>query len=592
VSSKLIHAAPERIPAEHRAGRTAGTKWRRRAIASAYLGPALALYGLFVLWPLVRVGILSLQRWDGYSPPIFVGFDNFAALSADPGFQAELQHSLVWVLVTLSVPVGTGMVLALLLRSVLPRLRAPLRGLLLLPLLLPTVLTSVIWRLFYNPLSGPITSFLHAVGAGWLAGDWLGDPRLALPALLVVACWGSFGLSMLICEAGLAKIGNDVPAAARLDGAGGLVLFWVTTMPVLRGVLPLAVVATGFCAIPSYDLVSLLTNGGPGYATTTLALDSFGRAFGGNGEIGIGASLAAIQACAGFVLAVAALLVSRSLSSGEVGLDETHAQKRKPGQSAAASSILLVAGLSILAPLAWLIVLVMRPANGDGGWTALTSNLSGVWDQGFGGAMATSLWTSLMVSASTVTLALGAGFALSTSRSRLFKACAAVVLALGIFQPMSVLIIPLFDVIQSLGLLNSEIGVMGPQIARALAVSTLLIWAGIRDLPRAVLDAAAVDGASHWSLIQRIIIPLTYPLLLVAAVWSFLLSWNDYLLPDVVLAGSQTQTVPLALAHFTGRVDTEYGLLAAGALTALLPITLAYALFYRVLARGFRQLAR
>lgn len=569
----------------------APARWLRHAAPAAYLLPAALLYGTFVIWPFVRVGILSLERWDGYSAPAFDGLDNFALLWTDPGISAELEHSLIWLLVTLTLPAALGLALALLLRSVPPEIRAPLRGLLLLPLLVPTVLTAVAWRLFYNPLSGPLTSLLRFIGLGSLAGDWLGDPRLALPALLVAACWGSFGLSMIICEAGLAQIRDDVQASARLDGAGPLALFWATTMPALRGVLPLAVVAGSFSAIPSYDLVSLLTNGGPGYATTTLALDSFGRAFGGNGQVGVGAALASLQAITGVILAAAALLIARGLAPREIALDETHAPRRRTAQTLAGTGILIGLMLLLLSPLVWLFILAVRPAGAGSGWAALTSNVTQVWDQGFGSAAATSICTALVVSAAATVIALMAGFALATSRSPALKAGAAALLALGLFQPMSVLIIPLFDVVRSFGLLNTLPGVMGPEIARALAVGILLVWVGICHVPGAVLDAAAVDGASSWHLLTQMVLPLVRPLLLVTATWAFLLSWNDYLMPSVVLAGGDTQTVPLALAHFAGRADTEYGLLATGALSALLPIALLYAPVYRGLARGFLWLA-
>jgi len=564
--------------------------WLRRAPAVLYVVPALALYGTFVLWPLARTGMLAVEQWDGYSAPSFVGFDNLASLWADPGFPAELQHSLIWLVVTLTVPVGLGLVLALLLQGTSRRLRAPLRGLLILPLLLPTVLTAVAWRMFYNPLSGPLTSFLQHVHLGRLAGDWLGDPNLALPALLVAACWGSFGLSMLTCEVGLARLGEDVRDAARLDGAGALAQFWSITLPALRGVLPLAVVATGFSAIPSYDLVSLLTNGGPGYATTTLALDSYNRAFGGSGQIGTGAALGALQAVAGLALTVAALMVARGLEVDEIGLGEPPAPRRAAAQATVPPLVLVGLALVLLAPLAWLIRLAVQSESGGPSWTALGASASLVWDAGFGNAIATSLWAALVVGALATAVSIFAAFALAGSRSRIVKAAGAALLALGIFQLVPVLIFPLFDTIRSLGLLNTLPGVIAPQIGRAVAVDTLLLWVSIRSMPHAVLNAAAADGARPLSVLIGIVVPLSRPLLVVVAVWSFLLSWNDYLLPSVVLAAGGAETVPLALAHFVGSLDTEYSPLATAALVALLPIALMYAALDRVLARGLSRL--
>jgi len=125
-----------------------------------------------------------------------------------------------FVLLLVVVPVVLGLALALLLTSAPARLRAVMRAVLLLSLLLPTTVIAVVWRLLYNPLAGPITGALNAVGLGTLAGDWLGDPGLALDALLVPACWAAFGLSMLVFEAALGAIASEVVDAAQIDGAG------------------------------------------------------------------------------------------------------------------------------------------------------------------------------------------------------------------------------------------------------------------------------------------------------------------------------------------------------------------------------------
>ena len=254
---------------------------------------------------------------------------------------------------------------------------------LLVPLLLPTVLIAVAWRIFYNPLSGPLTEGLQALHLGALAQDWLGDPALALPALLVIACWASFGLSMLICEAGLKDVSIDVRDAASLDGANTLAQFWAITVPALRGVLPLAVVATAFCAVPSYDLATLITNGGPGYATTTLALDSYGRAFGGGGQIGVAAMLACLQGITGLILAIAALCIARGREPGEPDSREAlrvRSSRRLPRLAVVA---LTLAAIATLAPLAWLARLALQAESGSSMWSTMQANLTTVWNSGF-----------------------------------------------------------------------------------------------------------------------------------------------------------------------------------------------------------------
>ena len=591
----MVSSSPSARPADHPSARPTprfpGGKARARIGLTLFVLPAALLYALFVLWPLVNLSILSLERWDGYTSPVFVGLQNYTGLGADPGFVQEAQHTVLWLVVTLTVPVGLGLVLALLLRLTPPAMRAVARALLLVPLLLPTVLIAVAWRLFYNPLSGPLTSLLQDLRLSGLAGDWLGDPGIALRSLLVVACWASFGLSMVICEAALGGISPDLVAAAQLDGAGAGAIFRTITLPALRGVLPLAMVATALCAVPAYDLIALMTNGGPGYATTTLSLDAYGRAFGGMGQIGVGAALACLQALVGMGLALIALAIARGYERGEGhGWEETPLPRR--GRSSGwAAATLIVTAFIILAPLVWLVVLAFRPAPGSRFLAGLGANLGAIGEQGFVGAIATSLEMASVVAVVTAVLALPAAFAIAGGR-RVVRRLAAVLLAIGLFQPLAVLIIPLFSLLEHLGLLNTAAGVMAPEAARVVPLAVLLLWIGVRSLPSGVLEAAATDGAAPRQILYFVVLPLLGPLMMVILAWSFLVSWNDYLVPTVVIQDDSLITVPTALAHFVGRFDTEYGLLAGGALLALLPIAGLYAGLYRVLARGARLLGR
>lgn len=582
----------------------------RRAAPLAYALPALVLYATFVLWPLDRVLALSLVRWDGIGAAIPVGLGNYAALWADPGFVDELAHSATWLAVTLIVPVVAGLALALLLDATPALLRGPLRALLLVPLVLPAVVIAVAWRLLYNPLSGPIAGLLDAVGLSSLmgTGSFLGDPGLALGALLVPACWASFGLSLLVFGAALRGISPEVLAAAQVDGAGALARLRHVTLPALRGALPLATVATALCAVPSLDLVLLTTNGGPGYATTTLTLDMYGRAFGvADPQVGAAAALAALQIVVGLALALLALVAARGQERAGDDGDPLGGMARAftrrtavgPGGRVRAPVARLVATAAAgllaaltLFPLIWLVVLAVRPSPASDAatsWAALWDNLGAVWARDFGAAFLASAAIGATVAVATVALALPAAFTLSRARWRAVRVLAIALLALGLFQPEAILIIPLFRLLILLHLLSSPLGLVLPETARALSFAVLLLWWALRGLPADVTAAAAVDGAAPRQVLWRVAAPLVAPTIVVVALWAFVSSWNEYLLPVVVLQDDALQTVPAALGHFVGSVDTLYGLLAAGALLAVAPLLLLYGLLYGVVAAGFRR---
>ncbi|HWE61087.1 MAG TPA: ABC transporter permease subunit, partial [Chloroflexota bacterium] len=363
------------------------------------------------------------------------------------------------------------------------------------------------------------------------------------------------------------------------------------TVPSLRDALPLAMLVTALCAVPAYDLVLLMTNGGPGYATTTISFDAYGRAFGGIGQVGEGAALACLQGLVGLVLAAAALLVARGHERADGAIEAGAVRPARRRARWSAGLLGLVAAALTLAPLIWLLVLAVRPAQGLSVWATLQANLAAVGSQGFAGALWSSLALALAVAALALALAAPAAFALAMSRRRLLAVVAAVVLALGIFQPTAVLIIPLFYLLNSLALLNSPASVVLPQTARVLPMAVLLLWVGMRGLPAGVLEAAAVDGAAPRQVLRLIALPLLLPLVTVVGIWAFLSSWNDYLLPTVALQDESIQTIPMALAHFIGRFDTQYALLATGALLAVLPLLVLYAGLYGVMARGIRGLS-
>lgn len=578
---------PQEATAAARSRRRATTPWPRRLALAGYALPAFAVYGVFILWPLLRVVWLSFQQWDGYGTPTFTGLSNYGALFTDPGFGAELRHSLIWLAATLAVPMLIGLGLALLVARASARLASFCRAFLLVPLLLPSAVIAVIWKLVYTPLHGLLTTLLTALGLGAVAPDWLGDPGLALGALIAAACWASFGLGLLVFGAALAARSPEAHEAAALDGAGAWARFRHLTLPALRGALPLATVATALCAVPSFDLVSLLTNGGPGYATTTLELDMEGRAF-GLGQVGIGAALACVSALIGLALTAVALAIARGDTPDRDATEggRTMARPRR-GRRAAGLGLVAATALALL-PTAWL--LVQAGNTGSPGGAGIWSNVVTVWSDGLGAAFATSLGIAVVVTTATVALAVPAAFALDRTRSTGGRALGLIVLAVGLFQPTEVLLIPLFSLLQVTGLLDTTEGVMLPEIARILPLAILLIWGALRGLPGELLQAAAADGAAPRQVLTRVALPLALPTVAVVAVWTFLSSWNEYLLPTIVLQDDSLQTVPVALGHFIGRIDTEYALIATGALLASAPLLAVYAGGYGVLSMGLRRL--
>jgi raffinose/stachyose/melibiose transport system permease protein len=297
-----------------------------------------------------------------------------------------------------------------------------------------------------------------------------------------------------------------------------------------------------------------------------------------------------VEALFGLVLGIGALAAARGYEQGsedESGSPRFGGRRPRPLTRAAAAGGLVVATLLILLPVAWLIIRSMQLDSGEIGFWA---NLGTVWSDGFGQAFLSSALIGSTVTAGTAAIAFPAAFALHRSRSAGLKALAVAILAIGLFQPIEILIIPLFTLLRDLGLLNTAAGVILPEVGRAVPLAVLLLWAALRGVPAAVLQASEVDGAAARQTLWFVALPLVAPMLLIVALWSFLWSWEEYLLPTIVIQDDSLQTVPVELGYFMGRIDTQYALIATGALLATGPLLLAYGAGYGVFRLGLRRL--
>lgn len=255
-----------------------GAPGEPRRIAYLYLLPGLAIYGLFILIPLLHAVDLSFYKWDGITQGTWTGISNYVELVQDPLIQESFVHSLVFVVFYSVIPVGIGLVLAATLT------RIPIRGLplfrtvLFLPQTTAMVVVAVAWRWIYDP-DGTLNAVLGAVGLSSLQRGWLGDFTLALPALGVVGSWVMYGLTMILFIAGITKINRDLYDAAKVDGAGPVREFLTVTVPGLRNEIQLGLVITMIAALRAFDLTYVATRGGPGHTTTVPALWVFTNAF-------------------------------------------------------------------------------------------------------------------------------------------------------------------------------------------------------------------------------------------------------------------------------------------------------------------------
>ncbi|HYM81590.1 MAG TPA: sugar ABC transporter permease [Candidatus Limnocylindria bacterium] len=247
-----------------------------------FVGPALFLIGLFFFVPVIAGLVLSLTDFDIYAigepdTARVVWLANYARLLTDPMFWKALGNTLYFVLVGGPLSVGTSLAAALLVSSKLARFPAMFRAIFFAPVVTTLVAVAIVWRYVYHPHYGLLNYGLGAIGLP--AVDWLGDPRWAMPAIIVMAVWKNFGYNLLIFVAGLQSIPEEQYEAAELDGAGAWDRFVHVTLPNLGPTLLFVCVITMIGYFQLFAEPYVMTQGGPVKSTTTVVLLMYEEGF-------------------------------------------------------------------------------------------------------------------------------------------------------------------------------------------------------------------------------------------------------------------------------------------------------------------------
>ncbi len=256
--------------------------------AAAFLTPALVVIGVFVVYPIVAAGQLSLTSWDGFSPvKEFIGLDNYVRLASDPEFWNSLLVTCVYALGVCVLSAASGLAIALLLDAPL-RGRGLYRSIYFLPAVTSSVAAAIVWRYLLDP-AGLVNNVLAALGID--GPDWLQDRWLALGALTLLTVWKNLGFNAVLYLTALQTLPESVFEAAQLDGASWGQRLRHLTIPLLAPMTFFVVVQALITSFQAFDLVYVLTDGGPRGGTEVLGLFMYRTSF-VLGEFGYGTSIA------------------------------------------------------------------------------------------------------------------------------------------------------------------------------------------------------------------------------------------------------------------------------------------------------------
>jgi raffinose/stachyose/melibiose transport system permease protein len=264
--------------------------------ALPFLAPALAAYLVFVVGPMIESVRLSFFEWSGFqgAPQTFVGVKNYVRIfTQDPVFWTAFSNTIIWVILSLFIPVTLGLALAVALNRPLFG-RNTMRSLFYIPGVLAPIAIANMWRWMYNPNFGVGVTLAELFNAPWLGEiQWLGNQDIALFSIFAAFVWQVAGINMVLFLAGLQSVDAAHVEAAKLDGANSWQIFRNVTLPAIRPVSVVVVVLTIINSIKVFDLIIGMTGGGPAQKTQVLALWSYTQSF-GNNEYGMGNAIATV----------------------------------------------------------------------------------------------------------------------------------------------------------------------------------------------------------------------------------------------------------------------------------------------------------
>ncbi len=263
---------------------------QQRRYAVLFIAPGLLIYLVFMLYPFLNTFYLSFTDWNGVAPTKdWVGLSNYARMLGDSVALKAFSNNVIWIILGTIAPVILGLFQALLVWS---GTRASLlfRTLFFLPFVLPLVVVGIVWQWVYHPLFGLVNKVLDGVGLESLSRGWLADPHTALYAVLIAAIWGQTGLCFLILHAALQNVDESTVEAAMLDGANWFQRARSIIVPQIAPQITMVTAITLIGGFSVFDIIFVMTGGGPGNASDVLGTYTYKMAFEQN-EAGYGSAL-------------------------------------------------------------------------------------------------------------------------------------------------------------------------------------------------------------------------------------------------------------------------------------------------------------
>ena len=286
---------------------------RRNPVAYLYVLPAVAIFALFIAFPVGFAGWLSFHSWNGFTSlgdAPDVGFSNYRLAGSDPIFHQALTNTITYTIAATAAQMVIAFILAFTLWHYRPRFATALRALYFFPAVLSMVVIGLVWRQLLAP-NGPVDLFVQHLGLPSV--DWLGSPSLVLWVIVWVSTWQWSGWTMILYLAGMVGIPGEIVEAAKIDGAASWAVLRHIVVPSIRHVTALALLLNVVGAFQVFTTIYVMTGGGPNHASETLGTYSWWVAFSSYGpeQLGYAATIAMVMVVVLFVFSLIRVRLSR-----------------------------------------------------------------------------------------------------------------------------------------------------------------------------------------------------------------------------------------------------------------------------------------
>lgn len=274
--------------------RTYWKQHQQRLTPWVFLFPGVFMFLVYVIFPIFQSFGISLYEWDGLGDKVFIGFANYIELFDDEAFYTSLKNNVIW-LFTYMLAVPMGLFIALFLNQTITGMRI-YKSLFFFPFVISQVIVGMVFTWFYDPSNGLLNEILGIFGISPLS--ILGDEKLVTYGIIAAGLWPQTAYCMILYLTGLNSINTEIVEAGRLDNAKGFNMLWHIILPQLRPATFIAVVVTIIGALRSFDMVSIMTDGGPWGSSRVLAFYMYESALSEYGyRMGYGSAIAVVLFC-------------------------------------------------------------------------------------------------------------------------------------------------------------------------------------------------------------------------------------------------------------------------------------------------------